>query len=48
MMWLLLKFHFDDVYFDRAVPYLEEAEIDVEGRMYRKRNETGLDSFFDI
>lgn len=48
LVLLLLKFHFDDVYYARVVSDLEDAEIDAEGHKCHKRKEIGLDCFFDM
>lgn len=37
LVLLLLKFHFDDVYYARVVSDLEDAEIDAEGHKCHKR-----------
>lgn len=48
LMWPLLKFHFDDIYFAHVVFYLQEDEIDADGHMCRKPEETCLNFFFDM
>lgn len=48
LMWPLLKFHFDDIYFAHVAVDLQEDEIDAEGHMCRKREETCLNFFFDM
>lgn len=42
------KFHFDDIYFAHVVFYLQEDEIDAEGHMCRKPEESCLNFFFDM
>lgn len=48
LMWPLLKLHFDDIYFAHVVVDLQKGEIDAEGHMCRKREETSLNFFFDM